>query len=66
MELNSIYNYIQCQVHVSEKLTRMAQVSIYRTQSIYVLLCGDMEHKDPVYLNIFGDLTLHTSFSLEI
>lgn len=27
-----------------------------------VNLCGDMERKDPAYLNIFGDLTLHTSF----
>lgn len=31
-----------------------------------VNLCGDMKRKDPAYLNNFGDLTLHTPFSLEI
>ena len=36
-ELNSKHNYVQCQVHVTEKLKRMVQVSIYRIQSIYVV-----------------------------
>jgi len=36
-ELNGIRNYIQGQLHVSEKLKRMAEVSTYRKQSIYMV-----------------------------